>query len=231
MKSKQSKRALSLAMAMTMASSLAVPALAGDEENKEYSTNVSYDAVEENGTTEEYIVVVPASMKPGETDEVTATGTWASNRKLTVTSPENVTLTNDLDKGTKTLSVTFQGIEQVGNNVESINVSEDIAVGEISNAIFGTWSGVIKYNVALGDHANFSLSESTLTMEKGGTHTLTVSFAEDASVREVTWASSAPEVVSVEGGVLTANATGEATITATVGGMKVTCSVTVNEGE
>lgn len=65
------KKMISTALAAIMAMSLAVPAFAEDQ-----STTVTY-----TGTgTEQYTVTVPASMSPGQSAEVKAEGTWASNR-------------------------------------------------------------------------------------------------------------------------------------------------------
>lgn len=62
-----------------------------------------------------------------------------------------MTLTNSLDNGTKSLGVTFAGINKTGDNIDTISVTENIAVAEITNALFGTWSGTIMYSVAMSD--------------------------------------------------------------------------------
>ena len=63
-----------------------------------------------------------------------------------------VTLTNDIDGGTKTLDVTFDGINQAGNDTVAQTVSKDITVANITNALFGTWTGTIVYNVSMDDN-------------------------------------------------------------------------------
>ena len=138
------KKFASLLLAMVMAASLAVPAFA-----ETHSTTVTY-----TGTgAESYTVTVPATLAPGGSGEVKVQGTWASNRKLTVTAPSSVTLTNSIDSGTKTLAVTFAGIAKTGDNTVAVSDTKTISVAEISNALFGTWSGTISYTVSMGNAA------------------------------------------------------------------------------
>ena len=135
---------VSLLLAMVMAASLAVPAFAETQ-----STTVTY-----TGTgAESYTVTVPATLAPGGSGEVKVQGTWASNRKLTVTAPSSVTLTNSIDSGTKTLAVTFDGIEVTGDNTVGVSETKTITVADITDALFGTWSGVISYTVSMGNAA------------------------------------------------------------------------------
>ena len=135
------KKMMSLVLALVMVCSLCVTAFAAD------TTTVTYV-----GTgTEKYTVTVPASLAPGGSGDVSVSGTWASNRKLTVTAPSSVTLTNSIDSGTKTLAVTFAGIAKTGDNTVAVSDTKTISVADISNALFGTWSGNINYTVSMGD--------------------------------------------------------------------------------
>lgn len=111
----------------------------------DYNTTVSYDG---DGTSE-WVLTVPVSMSPSDTDSVDLEGTWDSDTTISVTADESVTLTNDIDGGTKTLAVDFNGIEQVGNNTNEISVSEDISVADIGGVLFGTWTGTIYYNLSV----------------------------------------------------------------------------------
>ena len=126
---------------MVMAANLAVPAFA-----ETHSTTVTY-----TGTgAESYTVTVPATLAPGESGDVSVSGTWATNRKLTVTAPSTVTLTNSINSSdTKTLAVTFDGIAKTGDNTVSVSDTKTITVADISDALFGTWSGVISYTVSM----------------------------------------------------------------------------------
>lgn len=74
-----------------------------------------------------------------------------------------------------------------------------------------------------------TLDKTTASVEVGKTVTLTATVAPaNATDKTVTWTSSATDKATVEGGVVTGVAAGEATITATAGGDKTaTCVVTV----
>lgn len=121
------------------------------------------DADEINGGTgaEAYTVTVPASMNPGGSAKVTATGAWASNRKLVVTASESVTLGCDISTDKKTLNVTFAGIEAAGSNIAEMDVEAAIAVegwadadqNNIAAPLFGEWSGTITYEAGIVDVA------------------------------------------------------------------------------
>ena len=104
--------------------------------------------------TESYTVTVPASLTPGESGDVSVSGIWATNRKLTVTAPSTVTLTNSINSSdTKTLAVTFDGIAKTGDNTVGVSETKTITVADITDALFGTWSGVISYTVSMGNAA------------------------------------------------------------------------------
>ena len=73
-----------------------------------------------------------------------------------------------------------------------------------------------------------TVSPSTLNMTEGDTQKLQASVSpSDATDKTVTWSSSNDQVASVSGGTVTAIKAGTATITATAGGKKGTCTVTV----
>lgn len=138
------KKITSLFLALMMVCSLGVSAFAAD------TTTVSY-----TGTgTESYTVTVPASLAPGGSGEVKVEGTWATNRKLTVTAPSSVTLTNSINPAdTKTLGVTFAGIAKTGDNTVAVSDTKTISVDNITDALFGTWTGTISYTVSMGNAA------------------------------------------------------------------------------
>ena len=74
-----------------------------------------------------------------------------------------------------------------------------------------------------------TLSQTTAEITVGGdTLTLTATVApENATDKTVKWTTSKPEIATVDGGVVTAVAAGEVTITATAGSQSATCTVTV----
>lgn len=140
------KKFLSMALTGVMLLSMGSVAFAEDvpPAPKTYSTTVSYEAPND----EQWTVTVPASMVPGDTAQVKAEGQWAANRQLNVNVPENVTLKNSITQGNeKTLNITFDGIEQAGDNTQTVTVQKDITLDNITAALFGTWSGTFDYTV------------------------------------------------------------------------------------
>ena len=75
-----------------------------------------------------------------------------------------------------------------------------------------------------------SLNKSNLTLEPGGSETLTATVApSNATDKTVTWSTSNSGVATVESGKVTAIKEGEATITAKAGGKEASCKVTVKK--
>ena len=145
------KKILSLGLAVTMAMAALPVAYAADETVAHtQGTQVTYTNA---AAKEEYTVTVPALLTPGgEAGTVIASGTMASNRKLTVTAPETITLVNSINEAnTKTLDINFDDITMNGDNTQAVSAQADISVEAIENALFGTWSGTIIYTVTPGD--------------------------------------------------------------------------------
>ena len=112
------------------------------------------DVVFEAQGREQYTITVPASMEPGQTGNVTLSGTWANNRIVTVTAEESVTLINNINANDrKDLNVLFEGISEKGNNEVSQSFTKEIYVTDIDAALFGTWSGIFYYNAEIKDAA------------------------------------------------------------------------------
>lgn len=157
------KKLLSLGLAAAMAMSAMPMAYATTDVSN--GTEVEYlgskTTIDGDGNevyAESYTVTVPAKMAPGGSAFVKAEGTWNSARKLVVTADKTVELENNINTNDKkTLDVTFNGINLVGNNNVAVAnygdgvEGEAIAVGNIENALFGTWSGVFEYNVEMED--------------------------------------------------------------------------------
>ena len=75
---------------------------------------------------------------------------------------------------------------------------------------------------------SIALDQEDVTLEKGAAVTLKATVKpDDATDPAVSWSSSAPEVVSVEDGVVKALAGGSAVVTASAGQMTATCAFTV----
>ena len=151
------KKVVSLLLVLVMICSLGAVSIFATTDYTN-GTAVVYDATADNDgdgnpdATEAWTVTVPATMAPGETAEVHAEGTWASNRKLTVTADAAVTLTNSINANdTKVLDVTFAGIELAGSNTEAVEATEELSIEDIADALFGTWTGHIDYEVEMSD--------------------------------------------------------------------------------
>ncbi|MDE6379854.1 MAG: Ig-like domain-containing protein [Muribaculaceae bacterium] len=80
----------------------------------------------------------------------------------------------------------------------------------------------------LPDVESVTLSASSLELKVGQSQTLTATVAPSAVAdMPVSWTSSDSQVVTVEGGVVTAVSIGSATVTASCGGQSATCTVSV----
>ncbi len=137
---------LTLVLAMVMSMGITTAFAAG---NWEGGTQVTYTAT----GAEEWTVTVPASLTPGNAGDVTAAGTWGSNRKLVVTADDSVKLTNSINSADyKDLAVTFADINLVGDNTKSVSETKQVSVAEMpADALFGTWSGTFYYDVEMVD--------------------------------------------------------------------------------
>ena len=157
------KKLISITLALVMSISLYTSAFA--ETLGQDFTNVEYVGQ----ASENYLLTVPASLSPSQSGNVKAEGTWASNRKLVVSAPNTVVLTNDINTNeTKTLDVAFAGINRIGNDSASITETKAITVGEISNVLFGTWTGKIVYNASIKDAGSSAGTTKTFAADKPG---------------------------------------------------------------
>ena len=156
------KKILSLLLTLTMLLSITALPVSATEAGGNWNsgTLVYYNAADPDGdgvldNTESYTVTVPAQLAPGTGGDVLASGTWPSNRILVVTAEESVRLINSINADNyKDLAVTFNGMAVEGSNISSISETEPVSVAAISNAIFGKWEGVFKYNVSIIDNPN-----------------------------------------------------------------------------
>ena len=138
------KKIISFVLATLLLVSAVPTALATNDYSQ--GTQVVYEAT----GSESYTITVPAQLAPGGSGTVTLQGTWADNRIVTVTADQTVTLTNSIKaEDKKVLNVNFAGISEAGNNIDSQTFTEDVSVDDITNALFGTWSGKFNYNVEI----------------------------------------------------------------------------------
>ena len=121
-------------------------------------------------------------------------------------------------------------------NVATINQAGYVkAIGEghcTFSATCGDKSAVCEVTVSVPvvPATSVTLDKETTRLKTGGTLQLSATVLPSyANPKTVTWTSSNTDVATVEDGLVTALAVGEATITATAGELSATCSVTVYE--
>lgn len=103
------------------------------------------NATNQSVANNQYTVIAPSIMEPGETAEIIISGSTENTLAFNVTVPDFVTLSNNIDSTTTDLSIYFDGLS------ESV-VSGDFSIsGNISledtNILFGTWTGVFTIDV------------------------------------------------------------------------------------
>lgn len=144
------KKILSLALAAAMVMS-ALPVAYAAENETDYTngTQISYmgtQEVDNGGAGDVWTVTVPAKMVPGDTGTVKAEGTWGADKYLRVSAPTSVTLSYGAQS--MDVNITFDTMYKIGNSVKAVSAEHDIAIEEASR-LFGTWEGVIVYQVKL----------------------------------------------------------------------------------
>ena len=163
------KKIISLALVGIMALSMVPTALA----TTDYTNGTKVEYVGQGDA--QYTITVPALLAPGGEGDVTLQGTWASDATVKVTADKTVTLTNSINAADqKVLDVTFAGIEKAGDNTQTVQAVEAVSVSDISNALFGTWSGKFNYNVEYVEPAavemiSFSIDGMAFQVKKGTT--------------------------------------------------------------
>ena len=157
------KRIFSLALAGVMMFSALPMAYAADvdyQNGTEVEFTGSRTTVNADGTethNAEYTITVPALLAPGGSGTVTLQGMWPSDATVKVTAEDKVEMVNNINSADKKeLAVTFTAIELAGNNTVAVSDDETVSVADISNALFGTWSGKFNYNVEYNGEAGGS---------------------------------------------------------------------------
>lgn len=104
-----------------------------------------------------------------------------------------------------------------------------VGVGEaVVTASAGDRSATCKVTVSPVPVESVTLDKQTLTLEIGGSETLTATVGPDnATDKSVTWSTSDASVATIEGGLVRAVAAGTAQITAKAGDASASCTVTV----
>lgn len=143
--------------------------------------------------------------------------------------------------GGRLITVGFKVLDDTADPSEysiTTSTSDRFSMGSISSDYADTTNypnaTIIPCTLNVGSSSGIesvTLDKEKLTLPVGSTATLTATvFPEDATNKNVTWASDNEEVATVADGVVTAVAGGTANITATTedGGHTATCEVTVN---
>jgi hypothetical protein len=94
---------------------------------------------------EYYTITIPAFLIPGQAGTITISGMWDSSRMIKVSTPKIVNMTDDNSRNIKTLDISFNGIQQVGNNTKTITIEESFSVEKYSN----NWTGLIYCDIEM----------------------------------------------------------------------------------
>lgn len=179
-----------------------------------------------------------------EDGEITASGTIrvvVSPTGLTV--PETLTLTvgGEAASAAATVepadatdyTVTYTSSDEAIATVDATGSVTPVAVGETDVTAEITDAGLAAtcHVVVTPAVEALYLSDDALTLGTGDTETLTLTAEpEEVDVSAAAWTSSDESIVTVDGeGNVTAVAEGEATVTATLGGVEAVCEVTVSD--
>ena len=147
-----------------------------------------------------------------------------------------VKLVVDVSQGTASADPNFDQ-STCGRAVSDFNSDEILAALNENASEDVTWVQGAEHPVFDWDTENayvsvtgVSLDSEELSLTVGGTAALNATVSPDnATNKTVTWSTSNPSVATVDAnGLVTAVAPGEATITATAGGVSAACEVTVN---
>ena len=157
------KKILSLTLAVLMVVSMIPTAFAAETQDYTLGTAVTVE-----GAGGEYTVTVPATLNAGEVGTVTAKGYWPKEQTLKVTAPETIEVTHTETSQKATVNVDFDGIESLGNDLEEMNIPVSISIDK-GNTKFGTWTGIVEYNVELVIPINFTVDDISYQAEKGMT--------------------------------------------------------------
>lgn len=160
-------------------------------------------------------------------DQVTSIA--LSQSQLSLVKGNSGTLTATVLPGTAIQTVTW-----TSSNTDVATVSS----GKVTAAAAGTATitakssngktATCKVTVTLPDATSVSLSQSSVTIAKGVSATITATVKPSDASQSVTWSTSNSKIATVSGGKITGVGVGSATVTAkTANGKTATCKVTV----
>lgn len=128
-----------------------------------------------------------------------------------------------------------------GYTLEWTSENENIATIDQKGMVTGISEGECSITVSAGNEIsasakvtvtsdkpdNITLSESSLNMKTGSTHTLTANVTPADAEYELVWSTDNEDVATVDNGTVTALSAGKATVTAKAGDISATCEITV----
>lgn len=136
----------------------------------------------------------------------------------------------DSTSGSGKYTVVDNGGITSGTYMSAPSCASGYAATQATTVINGTSFTTYTVGVETVDVSSVTLNETTLNLTVGDSFTLIATVnPSNATNGTVTWSSNASGVASVSGGVVSAVAEGQATITATAGGKSATCTVTVSK--
>lgn len=147
------KKILSLGLAVTMAMAALPTAFAAETQDYTLGSQVSVIG----NAASEYEIKVPARLEAGKSGNVVVTGTWKSNEYLVVTADKEIEVTNEETNAKTKVSVSFNDIDAVGNDLAAMSITETVTVDK-GNILFGTWSGVVTYDAELIEVKEFTIN-------------------------------------------------------------------------
>ena len=225
----------------------------GDAVNSGSALTVFNDSfVEENSLSNSLVSVEATNLYDG-SNTGGSLGTASGFLKMGTSSKTGIIgLTLADDVSVTKVEVVAQAWTEKDADTMSVNDGEAKALptaSGVSTTFEGTFGNVVTitsnkrayvYNIKLyvqvvetGEDVpveSVTLNHTELSMVTGETVTLVASVSPiTATDKTVVWESNDPEVATVEDGVVTAVAAGNATITATAGGKSATCSVVVSD--
>lgn len=176
-----------------------------------------------------------AACKPESKDPV-VTAIALDKTTATIATEESVKLTVNAtydDGSNKALGVSEEGLSWTSSDEKVATVVRGVVSGKAKgDATITAKYGDLTATCAVSVYSlEVQLSETSVSIEKGETKTLTAKALKDGAEQsaEFEWTSSDPSTASVDGGVVTALKEGPATITATIkgGSQSAKCEVTV----
>ena len=160
-----------------------------------------------------------------------------------LTLPETLTLTEGGDG--QSLAATVEPADTTDYTVTYTSSDDSIATVDAAGNVTPVTAGEAEVTAEIADKALTAtchvvvtpavealyLSDDAVTLGTGDDATLTLyAEPEEVDVSAAVWTSSDESIATVDGeGTVTAVAEGEATVTATLGGVEVTCEVTVSD--